>query len=107
MAIMSIVFMVAIDDSFSNTVLKLYLSKSCLLLAMPSYKMQSSSEKIIFGIWILLGFCIATIYKCNLKAMLTTQKLTIPFETLEDLIQRKDYKVHVLKEAHIHRLAKV
>ena len=59
-------------------------------IATPAYKLKHS-EQIFFGVLLLLGFCISIIYKCNLKAMLTAQRVDIPFETLEELLKNDDY----------------
>ena len=64
------------------------------LTAMPSCKLKQS-EKILFSVWVLLGFCLSTVYKSNLKAMLTAQKVDIPFETLEDLVNAHDFTVYM------------
>ena len=64
------------------------------VLAMPYYKLKQP-EKNLFGVLVLLGFCISNIYKCNLKAMLTAQKVDIPFETLEELVNNNDYTVYM------------
>ena len=61
---------------------------------MPFYKLRHS-ERLLFGVWMLLGLCMSIIYKSNLKAMLTAQKVEIPFKTLEELLVAHDYTVHL------------
>ena len=73
---------------------------------MPEYTMIFS-EKLLFGIWILLGFCVATVYKCNLRAMLTTQQLQVPFKTVDDLIANKDYRISMQLGSYLFNSAKV
>ena len=50
---------------------------------------------MLFGVWLLLGFCISNYYTSNLKAVLTTRRPEIPFETVEDLIANTDYNIQV------------
>ena len=65
------------------------------------------SQNIAFGVWILLGLCLTTIYKCNLKAMLTAQKLELPFNDLEGLITNENYFPRVHQGTFLIFLAEV
>ncbi|KAK3863919.1 hypothetical protein Pcinc_030354 [Petrolisthes cinctipes] len=42
--------------------------------------------KSLTGLWLLLSFILATVYRSNLKAMLILPKVTLPFNNLEELV---------------------
>ena len=44
-------------------------------------------NKIILGTWMLMSVIICSMYKSNLKALLITPRLPLPFDSLEELVQ--------------------
>ena len=65
------------------------------------------TEKFFLAVWLLLGFCIATMYKSNLLAMITIRKPTIPFNTLEELVENTDYIPQMHIGTHLTKITKV
>lgn len=53
------------------------------------------------GTWLLMGFILQTIYKSNLNAVLTTQRLPVPFETFEELLRQNILPVTVLDRTYL------
>ncbi|XP_042881444.1 glutamate receptor ionotropic, delta-2-like [Penaeus japonicus] len=55
---------------------------SILLAQSHSWKM---SARFVAGVWLLMVFVVATVYRSNLMAMLISPKVKLPFDSLEEL----------------------
>ncbi|KAK7045738.1 hypothetical protein SK128_027615, partial [Halocaridina rubra] len=49
----------------------------------------SQSLKFLSGMWLLMSFILASVYRSNLMAMLILPKVTLPFNSLEELVASK------------------
>ncbi|XP_076031165.1 glutamate receptor ionotropic, kainate glr-3-like [Oratosquilla oratoria] len=55
-------------------------------------------------LWIMFSFILSTIYKSNLKAMLILPKITIPFDTVEELVEQDSIEYYILGSTVIHQV---
>ena len=46
----------------------------------------------MFCLWAWITFVVGTVYRSNLTSMIILQKRRIPFETLEQLVNQKEFK---------------
>ncbi|XP_076044902.1 glutamate receptor ionotropic, delta-1-like [Oratosquilla oratoria] len=67
---------------------------------------SSSSSGLLVGVWILLSFIVSTMYKCNLKAMLISPKIVLPFDSFEELVARGDYNYVIVYHSVLHTIMK-
>ncbi|KAK4311994.1 hypothetical protein Pmani_016548 [Petrolisthes manimaculis] len=60
----------------------------CTLLAqsVPLKPRGGGAVRWLTGLWLLLCFILATVYRSNLKAMLILPKVSLPFKNLEELV---------------------
>ncbi|KAG7161319.1 Glutamate receptor ionotropic, kainate 2-like 10, partial [Homarus americanus] len=47
------------------------------------------SVHVVVGLWMLTGFILGTTYRSNLKAMLISPRIVIPFNTIQELVNSK------------------
>ncbi|XP_076044893.1 glutamate receptor ionotropic, kainate 2-like isoform X2 [Oratosquilla oratoria] len=59
------------------------------------------------GMWVLTTLIIATVYKSNLKAMLISPKMDIPFNNFEELVERNNYPWRVYEDSIPHTWLKL
>ncbi|XP_069159407.1 uncharacterized protein [Procambarus clarkii] len=67
---------------------------SCLWITTPllgqSFERlpRGDSVRVVVGIWLLLTLIVGTVYRSNLNAMLALPKLHLPFNNLEELVDK-------------------
>ena len=64
-------------------------------IGLKNLKKQSFGEKLFFGVWMLLGFCTVSMYKSNLVAMLTTPKIPLEYNSIEELAELQHYIINI------------
>ncbi|KAK3863410.1 hypothetical protein Pcinc_030820 [Petrolisthes cinctipes] len=62
--------------------------------------------RLVGGLWLLVSFVIATVYRSNLKAMLILPKIQLPFTTFEQLAATDIHVVFVKGSLVDHALSK-
>ena len=72
-------------------------------IGLTDLKKQSFGEKLLFGVWTLLGFCAVSMYKSNLVAMLTTPKIPMEYKTIEELAELKHYTINIGHGGYIEK----
>ncbi|CAD5124605.1 DgyrCDS12875 [Dimorphilus gyrociliatus] len=61
-----------------------------------SYKLSKSSNYFLVSAWWLFSITVVAIFSGNIIADLATEKLKIPFNSLEELYSSKDYQLIIL-----------
>ncbi|XP_069982124.1 glutamate receptor 4-like [Penaeus vannamei] len=62
------------------------------------------SVRIVSGLWLLVCLILASVYRSNLKAMLILPKVTVPFDSLEQLV-KTDLPVWVAPQSVLYNVA--
>ncbi|XP_076044672.1 glutamate receptor ionotropic, kainate 2-like [Oratosquilla oratoria] len=61
------------------------------------------SGRLVGSLWILVSFIFITVYKSNLKAMLISPKVHIPFDSFEELVAQDEWKWKVVEGTALHQ----
>lgn len=51
----------------------------------PTANSWKVKARFLAGVWLLMVFVVATVYRSNLMAMLISPKVKLPFDSLEEL----------------------
>ncbi|XP_042867519.1 glutamate receptor ionotropic, delta-2-like [Penaeus japonicus] len=65
---------------------------------------QGDSVRMVSGIWLLACLILASVYRSNLKAMLILPKVTVPFDSLDQLVDT-DLPVWVALDSVLYNVA--
>lgn len=57
--------------------------------------------------WLFFSLITATIYRCNLKAMLTMPNMKLPFTTVEEFMQNSDLLAYSIQGSELDHNLKV
>ncbi|XP_037776152.1 uncharacterized protein LOC119573155 isoform X2 [Penaeus monodon] len=71
------------------------------LTAVP-WELQGVSVRVLGALWLLVALVLSSVYRSNLKAMLILPRVTIPFDNLEELVQ-KGIPTNVYAGTRLHR----
>uniref|UniRef100_A0A0N7ZDD4 Ionotropic glutamate receptor C-terminal domain-containing protein n=1 Tax=Scylla olivacea TaxID=85551 RepID=A0A0N7ZDD4_SCYOL len=69
----------------------------------PKWRLRGFVTRLTAAVWIFMTLIISIVYRSNLKAMLISPKLRLPFDSLEEFLQT-DIPVLVLEGSMMHRL---
>ncbi|XP_018019738.1 glutamate receptor 3.1 [Hyalella azteca] len=51
------------------------------------------SGRMLGAFWLFISFMIASIYRCNLQAILVNEKIKVPFTSAEEFTHQDEYKI--------------
>ncbi|XP_042237062.1 glutamate receptor ionotropic, delta-2-like isoform X2 [Homarus americanus] len=77
---------------------------SALLAQSVPLKAPGGVVRLLMGLWMILSLTLMTVYRSNLKAMLIMPRVTIPFDSLQDLVTT-DLPVWVATQSVLHNFA--
>ncbi|KAK4310458.1 hypothetical protein Pmani_017987 [Petrolisthes manimaculis] len=78
----------------------------CVLMAQGEpWEPRGRSVRVVAGLWLVAAFLLGIVYRSNLKAMLIVRRVTLPFDSLEELVQSR-LQCRPIKEHHISRIEK-
>lgn len=60
------------------------------------------SVRVVAGLWMVAAVLLGIVYRSNLKAMLIVLRVTLPFDSLEELVQTR-IPTAIMKDNSIHR----
>ncbi|XP_063843794.1 glutamate receptor ionotropic, delta-1-like isoform X1 [Scylla paramamosain] len=69
----------------------------------PKWRLRGFATRLTAAVWIFMTLIISIVYRSNLKAMLISPKLRLPFDSLEEFLQT-DIPALVLEGSMMHRL---
>ncbi|KAK4310468.1 hypothetical protein Pmani_017970 [Petrolisthes manimaculis] len=63
---------------------------------------RGRAVRLVAGLWMVAAFLLGVVYRSNLKAMLIVQSITLPFDSIEELVEA-GFPTAVVKDSSIHR----
>lgn len=63
---------------------------------------RDTSLRVIMGLWLVGALIVGSVYRSNLKAMLTLPKLRLPFDSLDDLVET-DIPTYITEGSMLHQ----
>ena len=78
-------------DRFESVVSCLYFGLACLFAQGPEYYPKSISARTTAVAWWFFSLMMLTLYTSSLTAMLTVNRVQLPIETVEDLLDYPDF----------------
>ncbi|XP_045121745.1 glutamate receptor ionotropic, delta-1-like isoform X2 [Portunus trituberculatus] len=70
----------------------------------PEWRLRGFAMRVTAAVWIFMTLIISVVYRSNLKAMLISPKLRLPFDNVEEFLET-DIPVLVLKGSMMDRLS--
>ncbi|KAK3864220.1 hypothetical protein Pcinc_030078 [Petrolisthes cinctipes] len=81
------------EDQFEHPLPLILITRDAVMWTVSGFLQQAVSlqpprgvVKVMTGLWLLLSLILATVYRGNLKAMLILPSISLPFNTLEELV---------------------
>ncbi|ROT67309.1 Variant Ionotropic Glutamate Receptor [Penaeus vannamei] len=91
------------EDQVVTSVSLAYQWTLSILLAQSLPKTtRDTSLRVIMGLWLIGALIVGSVYRSNLKAMLTLPKLRLPFDSLDDLV-KTDIPTYITEGSMLHQ----
>ncbi|XP_047488141.1 glutamate receptor ionotropic, kainate glr-3-like [Penaeus chinensis] len=91
------------EDQVVTSVSLAYQWTLTILLAQSLPKApRDTSLRVIMGLWLVGALIVGSVYRSNLKAMLTLPKLRLPFNSLDDLVET-DIPTYITEGSMLHQ----
>ncbi|XP_050707404.1 glutamate receptor 4-like isoform X3 [Eriocheir sinensis] len=89
------------EASLGSTLPPLLWCLAVLLSRGTTWVYKTVSLRVIASVWFLASFILSTVYSSNLKAMLITPRVQLPFDNLEEL-DKSQYPLYLIETSATH-----